>query len=292
MSVLHDAQEENEIAAIDQTLKQLEISQMRGRVVEQILTQREIMDCDHSAQLKEVEAAWINALEHNYLWPEHGITLSDAHFHSYCALLSGSHKKFREKMNILRLPCVLAILAIKSSRHGDKFGESFDMTCDEMDDLWAIVVPFIVDHLACGSMMMRMHLQLKIDQGETLQALQIERAIKMPLSELENDMQLNMEHCWLQLQIPYENDPDAQHKILDSEIAGYLFRTDLVHCSEALLNIASRMFGQLVIERNILNASQLLDCSGSFTLMLHNCKSFDDQVRITNIVALSVLCQS
>lgn len=261
MSLKPDLRNELEIARITQTLGNLEVCRMRAQVAEQTLSQQQIPELDAGAQLREIRTAWLESMENNLFWPERGVCLSDAHFHTYCTLVCRSHERYRLLMDPLKLPQLMALIAVHSSRHGVAFECPTAFTRDDFEQLLQCVAPFVVNHLAAGPTILRMQMQkTQDDEKRELQELRIKEAIELPLQELEQRKDLDLERHWLALQIEYQNDPDAKLKVLDSDVAGFLFRMDTEHCSEMLISVASRLFAQRTLELQLLDHYHMAAC--------------------------------
>lgn len=261
MSLKPDLRNEQEIERLSNTLSGLEVCRMRARVAEQTLAQLDIPDLDAASQLREIQNAWIDSLDNNQYWPERGVCLSDAHFHTYCTMVCRSNERYRRLMDPLKLPQLMALIAVHSSRHGIAFECPFAFDKEDYEQMLQCVAPFIVNHLAAGPTMLRMELQrLQTVENKPLCDLRIAEAIELSSQQLAQRPDLDLERHWLSLQIEYENDPEAKLKVLDSDVAGFLFRMDMEHCSEMLICVASRLFAQRVLEMQLLDAYTLSVC--------------------------------
>lgn len=261
MTLQPDLRNQRELERIEQTLAGVQLCRMRARVAEQTLAQLEISELDAAAQLREIRSAWIDSLDNNLFWPERGACLSDAHFHTYCTLACRSHERYRLLIDPLKLPQLMALLAVHSSRHGVAFECPFAFDKQDYEHMLQCVAPFVVKHLGAGPTLLRMQMQkMQEDEHRPLQGLRIKDAIELPPPELARREDLELERHWLALQIEYDNDPEAKLKILDSDVAGFLFRMDTEHCSEMLLSVASRLFAQRTLEMQLLQDYPIALC--------------------------------
>jgi hypothetical protein len=246
-----DTRDDKDLELISARLQELRNCRLRADVCELALAQPRVSDLDCTSQLLEIQRNWLAASEDNYRWHERDCTLSDAHFHTLCTTLSRSHAKYRKKMCALQLPRLAALLAVASCRHGPHYANAPEF---ELETMLQCIAPFVVQHLASGPTMLRMHIAKTLQDRSDLElaSLRLKETMALAPEKQLVSPHLELETSWLRLQIKHANDEKAAQKVLDLDVAGFLFRSDLEHCSESLVCIASRYFAHVVLEQEIL----------------------------------------